>query len=84
MPAHDDYEDASSELGSMLDAAKARAGGVVAKGIDAIKLMAEGYSSREIGEIMGGVSSNNVTAWVSKARAFLRNDPGIAALKDYV
>lgn len=35
-------------------------------------MMANGYTSREIGEQMG-VSANLVCAWVSKARKFLKS-----------
>lgn len=45
--------------------------GVTAKGIRALRLMADGYTAREIGEQMGA-SANNVTAWVSRARRYLR------------
>lgn len=55
------------ELLERLDRAEATAGGVVAKGIQAIRLLANGYTNREIGERYG-VSANHVTAWVSKAR----------------
>ena len=55
------------ELLDRLDRAEATAGGVVAKGIQAIRLLANGYTNREIGERYG-VSANHVTAWVSKAR----------------
>lgn len=41
------------------------------KGIRAMVLMNQGYSSREIGESMG-VAANLVCAWVSKARKYLR------------
>ena len=44
---------------------------MTAKGIRALRLMADGYSAREIGEQMGA-SANNVTAWVSRARQYLR------------
>ena len=84
IPTNDDFEDNTSELDKMLDAAKARATGVVAKGIDAIRLMADGYTCREIGELMGGISANNITAWISKARMFLKEDPDIIALRDAV
>ena len=84
IPTQDDIEDIPSGLDNMLDAAKARAKGVVAKGIDAIRLMAVGYTCREIGELMGGVSANNVTAWISKAREFLSDDPDIAALREAI
>jgi len=46
----------------MLETAKTRATGVVAKGINAIRLMADGYTCREIGELMGGIYANNITA----------------------
>jgi len=84
IPTQDEFEDSSSDLNKMLDAVKARATGVVAKGIDAIRLMAEGYTCREIGELMGGVSANNITAWISKARAFLKNDPDITAFREAI
>jgi len=80
IPAPNEYEGSASELEICLDAAKARTTGVVAKGIDAIRLMADGYTCREIGELMGGISANNITAWISKARAFLKDDPDIKAL----
>lgn len=45
--------------------------GVNAKGIRALRLMADGCTARGIGEQMGA-SANNVTAWVSRARRYLR------------
>lgn len=75
--SYEDVHDYAFELGNLLDAAKERTTGVTAKGIDAIKFMAEGYTCREIGEMMGGVTANNVAAWVSKARAYLKKDPNI-------
>ena len=47
------------------------ASGVTAKGFQAIRLLAQGYTSREIGERFG-VKANLVCAWVSKARKYLR------------
>jgi DNA-directed RNA polymerase specialized sigma subunit len=38
--------------------------------------------NREIGERMGGVSANNVSAWVARARRFLRSDPAVAAFAE--
>lgn len=55
----------------MLERAEQTASGVTAKGIQAIRLLAQGYSNREIGSLYG-VSANNVTAWVAKARNHLR------------
>ena len=81
---NDEFVSVSSELSDMLEVARSRATGVVAKGIDAIKLMSEGYTCREIGELMGGVSANNITAWTSKARAFLKDDADIKALRDAI
>lgn len=54
------------ELLSCLDQAEASASGVTAKGFQAIRLLAEGCNSREIGERFG-VQANHVTAWVAKA-----------------
>jgi hypothetical protein len=71
-------------LNRALDAAAARASGVTAKGIEAIRLLAAGYTHREIGERMGGVGANNVSAWVARARKFLRADPDVAALGEYL
>lgn len=79
MPVRDEFGDTASDLIGILVAIKARATGVISKGIDAIIMMADGYTCREIGEQMGGVSANNITAWVSKARVFLKNDPDVVA-----
>lgn len=61
-------------LTDLLDEAERSAAGITAKGIRAIRLMADGYTAREIGEQMGA-SANNVTAWVSRARRYLRANP---------
>lgn len=58
------------ELLDLLDRAEAGATGVTAKGIQAIRLLIRGYSSREIGERCG-VPATHVTAWVAKARRYL-------------
>ena len=62
-------------LTDLLDEAERSAAGVTAKGIRALRLMADGYTAREIGEQMGA-RANNVTAWVSRARRYLRGLPG--------
>jgi len=54
-----------------LDQAEATATGTVAKGIQAIRLLAQGYTNREIGEQFGDAPANHVTAWVAKARKYL-------------
>ena len=58
---------ACGELLSRLEKAEASASGVTAKGFQAIRLLAQGYTSREIGQRFG-VQANYVTAWVAKAR----------------
>lgn len=67
-------------LWNILDRAEATASGVTAKGIRALRLMHEGYTCREIGAQMG-VSPNNVSAWVSKARQYLQADQELMELK---
>ena len=64
-------EQSDNTLTALLDEAERSAAGVTAKGIRALRLMADGYTAREIGEQMGA-SANNVTAWVSRARRYLR------------
>jgi len=66
-------------LAELLDAAAGSASGVTAKGIEALRLYAQGYSCKEIGHLFGGVSDNNVSAWMSRARKYLRQEPTIAA-----
>lgn len=68
-------EQSDNTLTALLDEAERSAAGVTAKGIRALRLMADGYTACEIGEQMGA-SANNVTAWVSRARRYLRGLPG--------
>ena len=84
MPAADELNNIPAGLDKMLESTKARTAGVVAKGIDAIRLIAAGYTCREIGEMMGGVPANNITAWISKARTFLKSDPDILAMREFI
>ena len=69
-----------ADLYALLDAAIGNVSGVTAKGIEAIRLQAQGYSCAEIGRRFGGASDNNVSAWMSRARRRLRQNPEIAAL----
>lgn len=66
------------ELMGLLDQAEATATGITAKGIQAIRMRIDGYSSKEIGDLLG-VPANHVTAWVSKARKHIRlvGEPGL-------
>lgn len=75
----EELSDFRIDLEQALSRAKEQAPPSTAKGIEAMKLMAEGYTSREIGEQMA-VSDRLVCAWVSKARKFLKNQPEAMAL----
>lgn len=75
----DDYTNIDAILGKALH----ETSGVTAKGIEAIRLTADGYTSREIGELMG-VTANNVTAWISKTRKFLKQRPEFQSLAEGV
>ena len=58
------------ELKLTIEEAQKTAAPTVQKGIEALLLMVDGYSCREIGERYG-VEPNMVTAWASKARKYL-------------
>lgn len=58
-------------LKQAFEQAKTQALPSTAKGMEAMRLMAAGYSSREIGERMEA-SDKLVCAWVSKTRKFLK------------
>ena len=60
----------AGELTKLLHEAKQTYKGAVLKGIEAIELQLKGYSGAEIAR-MYGVKNNNVTSWISKARAVL-------------
>ena len=81
---HMDDTIAGSEFQAVLEhtlnQAAQSATGVTAKGIQALRYVAQGYTAKEIGTMMGGASDNNVTAWISKARKYLRNNPELAKL----
>lgn len=78
----DDIADAEfrSTLESVISKAAESATGVTAKGIQALGYMAQGYTSTEIAGMMGGVSCHNVTAWISRARKYLKANPELASL----
>lgn len=78
------YDVLPNELGLMLDDAQTQAGGITAKGIEAIRMLAQGYTHREIGECIGGASANNVSAWVARARKYLKSKPAIAELGEFI
>ena len=68
----DDLEQAEPcrDLLALPDRAEQTAIGVTTKGIQAIRLLAQGYSNREIGDLYGA-SANNVLAWAAKAHKHL-------------
>ena len=69
---HEMPDESIYDIDNMLDRLQHATSGVIAKGIAAIRLLAQGYTHREVGERMGGVNANNVSAWVAKARKYLR------------
>lgn len=75
-------EDAAFQMDveAALKSARQVASPCIAKGIDALVMMSQGYSSKEIGEQMGGVSAKLVCAWISKARKFLRERSELQAV----
>ena len=77
--APDQFSETAMVLDAALDRAEAAAPPSTAKGIKALRLMAQGYTCREIGNQMGA-SDKLVCAWISKARKFLKARPEIAEL----
>lgn len=77
--APDGFSETAMVLDAALDRAEAAAPPSTAKGIQALRLKAQGYTCREIGEQMGA-SDKLVCAWISKARNFLKARPDIAEL----
>lgn len=67
------------DMFSVIGAARRTAPPSTIKGLDAMLLMARGYTCREIGEKLGA-TDNLVTAWVSKARKYLKGRPQTAAV----
>lgn len=80
-PAEEQKADINLDVVRELVSAKDSAPPHVAKGIDAMLLMAKGYTCREIGEKMGA-SDNLVSAYVSKARKFLKSRPQSAQMME--
>lgn len=73
------YEDpTNTDLQNTILQIMNEADGILAKGIEAIYYQSLGYSCQEIADRMH-VPTNHVTAWMTKARKYLRKHP---ALKD--
>lgn len=71
--------DLKVSLDEVLKNAKKDANSTVLKGIDALVMMSNGLTAKEVGERFG-VAANIVTAWISKARKFLKARPDIMQL----
>lgn len=72
--------DLKVSLAQVMETAVVGAAGTTAKGIQALRYSAEGYTSSEIAHMMGGISCHNVTAWISKARKHLKANPELVKL----
>lgn len=62
-----EQQEACMSLLQRLERAEAGATGVTGKGFQAIRILMDGYTNREIGERFG-VPANHVTAWVARAQ----------------
>lgn len=58
----------------MMEQVRKRASGITAKGIICLELQADGYTSKEIGELVGARAAT-VRVWMSNARRFLQLQP---------
>ena len=71
--------DIKVDLYDVIKTAKKNATPALKLGIDALVLMNEGYSAKEIGK-QHGKTANNITALVSKAKKYLKGIPEMQAL----
>lgn len=62
------------DLRNILQQSKMQAPGGTARGIDCLKLSIQGYSSEEIGAIIGA-DSGTVRMWMARARKYLKRIP---------
>lgn len=71
-----DHSDAleTIDLKHAIQQAKEQARGGVARGIECLELLAQGYKSHEIGDIVGA-DSGTVRVWITRARKYLRSNP---------
>lgn len=73
------YSDIKVDLYSVIKTARKKATPSVAMGIDALLLMNDGYTAKEIGSQLGK-TANTITALVSKAKKYLRAFPELQLL----
>ena len=62
------------DLRHTLQQAKEQAHGGVARGIECLELMVQGYNSQEIGDIVGA-DAGTVRMWMTRARKYLKSLP---------
>lgn len=62
------------DLRHTLQQAKERARGGAARGIECLELIVQGYSSQEIGDIVGA-DAGTVRMWMTRARKYLKRIP---------
>ena len=76
MGISDDFDETVfySDALEVLRKCKAAYSGITLRGIEALELKSLGYSTREIADRYE-TTVNNVNAWISRARAKLREDP---------
>ena len=76
MSISDDFDETVfySDALEVLRKCKAAYSGITLRGIEALELKSLGYSTREIADRYE-TTVNNVNAWISRARAKLREDP---------
>lgn len=77
----EELSDFNMDIHRAFEQAKAAAPPSTCKGIEAIYMMAKGYTSREIGEKMNA-SAKLVCAWISKARKYLKTRPEFVQLAE--
>lgn len=58
----------------MMEQVRIRASGITAKGIVCLELQADGYTSKEIGELLGAKAAT-VRVWMTAGRRFLQQQP---------
>ena len=73
------YSDIKVDLYSVIEAVKKTATPSIAMGIDALLLMNDGYTAKDVG-VRFGKSANTITALVSKARKLLQTIPELKLL----
>lgn len=71
------------DLRDILLLAKKQARGGAARGIECLELMVQGYSSQEIGDIVGA-DSGTVRMWMTRARKYLKALPELQRFAEAV